>query len=441
MIDKISKLLQNNNILKVLSFLIALIAFLIISQTGSPWWRDLFQQTQVVNNVTVTTNYDSDQYYISGVPDKMPINISGSENQLIAAKNQSNAMHVVIDLSGYSAGNYTVTSQDMKFDVPSGIKASSVIDKFNVDIQKKAMQDFPIELNYNDSHNKDGFTFNTPTLSQNSVTITGGSDTISSITNVQAIVDLGGVDVSNGNGSASIDAKLVAYNKDGNIVDNVTMSTDKINVSFDYKTETVEIPVNYEFSGKDGDQYVSLICPVGSEQQCNINTQTTVKIFGNNEKIKQLTDKGELTYSVDISKLDKNQGQVMGVALVPQGVFVVGGNSKMFDVKLEKGVSKEIKDVSLQTEGLASNLTIKAVSAKDGKVNITVTGANSVINGYKDSEGKEVPGLSAGDIQAYLDLSNITKPGTYEVPILVNKNKPFSFSLSNQMIKIEIVEA
>ena len=75
-------------------------------------------------------------------------------------------------------------------------------------------------------------------------------------------------------------------------------------------------------------------------------------MFGNNESIKQLTSQGKVTYSLDLSQSDKNQGQVSGVALVPQGVYVVGGNSRLFDVKLEKGVTKTISDVSIQTDGL-----------------------------------------------------------------------------------------
>lgn len=115
MVDKISKILQNNNILKVLSFLIAFLSFLVISQSGSPWWRDLFQQTQIVDNVVVTTQYDSEQYYVTGIPSKMPISISGNENQIIAAKNQASGMHVVIDLTGYEPGQYTISSKNMRF--------------------------------------------------------------------------------------------------------------------------------------------------------------------------------------------------------------------------------------------------------------------------------------------------------------------------------------
>lgn len=440
MVDKISKLLQNNNILKVLSFLIAFLSFLVISQSGSPWWRDLFQQTQIVDNVVVTTQYDSEQYYVTGIPSKMPISISGNENQIIAAKNQASGMHVVIDLTGYEPGQYTISSKNMRFDVPSGIKASSVIGEFNIDIQKKAVQDFPITLTYSDASKQEGFTFSTPTLSQSSVTISGGAQTLNSIANVQALVDLSGIDVTKGDGSAEIEANLVAYSKDGLPVENVTLSVDKIKVSIEYKSQVIELPVDYQISGQ-GELYVASICPVDNPENCGSGEQPTVKVFGNDESIKQLTSQGKVTYSLDLSQLDKNQGQVPGVALVPQGVYAVGGNSRQFDVKLEKGVTKTITDVSIQTDGLDPSLSIKAVSAKDGKVSVTVTGAESLINGYTDADGNQVPGISAGDIGAYLDLSKITEPGSYDVPILINKNKPFTYTLSSQTIKITVVEA
>lgn len=122
MIDKLSKILQNNTVLKILAFLISFVLFLIITQTGSPFWQDIFQETQVISDVSVTTQYDKDKYYISGLPDKMPITIKGNENQLIAAKNQANAMNVVIDLNGYEPGQYKISSSDMNLMYRQGLK-------------------------------------------------------------------------------------------------------------------------------------------------------------------------------------------------------------------------------------------------------------------------------------------------------------------------------
>ncbi len=440
MLNKIEKLLQNNLVLKIIAFLIALVAFLIISQSGSPWWRNLFQQSEVINNVIVTTNYDQEKYYISGLPDRMPINISGSENNLITAKNQSNAMRVYIDLSNYDVGKYTINSQDMKFNVPPGVKASSVVEEFNISVQKKATQDYGIELNYIDPKNTTGFIFSNPKLEKNFVTITGGDETLSSIASVQAIVDLSQINLSNNNGTSNINAKLVPYNKEGNIVEEISLSQENVNLSLDYKVEAKEIPINYQFIGEEKNKYVALICPTKDNQVCNINSQSTVKIFGDSQKIKELTDKGSLIYSIDLSKLDKLEGQVEGIPILPAGVFVVDGNTKTFDVKLGPGVTKTISGVSLQTSGLNPKFSIKAVDAKEGKVDITVTGANDIINGYTNSEGKVIEGLNAQDIQAYLDLSQITSPGSYDVPILINQTKPFSYTLSNQNVHIQVVE-
>lgn len=438
MIDKISKLLQNNTILKILSFIIALIAYLIISQTGSPWWRDLFQQSQVINNVVVTTSYDNN-YFVTGIPDKMPITITGSENEIMAAKNQSDSMKVIINLDGYDPGHYTITNQDMKFDVPAGVKASSVINELDVDIQQKVTQDVPIDLNYIDKNVNDGFMFNVDSLSQNFVTVTGGSETVGTISSIEAIVNLDEIKVSGSSGDASLEAPLVAYDQAGNKVENISLSTDKITVKLSYTTDVQEIPITFEYKASN-DQYVATICPVDSEEACNVDTQSTVKIFGDSNKIKAITDKGKLTYSIDLSNITSSSGTVQGVALVPNGVFVIGGNTKQFNVTLESGVTKTINDINIETEGLNPKFSIKAVDANDSKVNVTVTGANSVINGYTDANGNQVEGLNASDLQVYIDLSDITAPGTYEVPIIVNQNKPFTYKLNHQAIKIEVVE-
>ncbi len=425
MLDKLSKILQNNTVLKILAFLISFVLFLIITQTGSPFWQDIFQETQVISDVSVTTQYDKDKYYISGLPDKMPITIKGSENQLIAAKNQTNAMNVVIDLNGYEPGQYQISSSDMNFDVPAGVKATSVISEYEITIQKRGSQSFPLELTYADTQLKDGFMFDNPKLANSYINIVGGTETLSTIANVQAIVDLNGLDTTKASGSANLNAEIKAYDVKGNIVEDIEMEKSTVGVEINYNSETKEVPISYQFSGQ-GDEYVASICPSG--ETCDANTQSTLKIFGDEEKVKEVTDVGTIKYNIDLSKVNQDTGKVPGVAILPKGVFIVGGNSREFDVKLEPGVSKTV-DVNISTQGLDSKFSIKAVDKNSVSVPVEVTGASSVINS-----------LTPEDIVASIDLSKVTEPGEYEVPITIQTSKPINYTQKTQVIKITIVE-
>ncbi len=425
MLDKLSKILQNNTVLKILAFLISFVLFLIITQTGSPFWQDIFQETQVISDVSVTTQYDKDKYYISGLPDKMPITIKGSENQLIAAKNQANAMNVVIDLNGYEPGQYQISSSDMNFDVPAGVKATSVISEYEITIQKRGSQSFPLELTYADTQLKNGFMFDNPKLANSYINIVGGTETLSTIANVQAIVDLNGLDTTKASGSANLNAEIKAYDVKGNIVEDIEMEKSTVGVEINYNSETKEVPISYQFSGQ-GDEYVASICPSG--ETCDANTQSTLKIFGDEEKVKEVTDVGTIKYNIDLSKVNQDTGKVPGVAILPKGVFIVGGNSREFDVKLEPGVSKTV-DVNISTQGLDSKFSIKAVDKNSVSVPVEVTGASSVINS-----------LTPEDIVARIDLSEVTEPGEYEVPITIQTSKPINYTQKTQVIKITIVE-
>ena len=425
MLDKLSKILQNNTVLKILAFLISFVLFLIITQTGSPFWQDIFQETQVISDVSVTTQYDKDKYYISGLPDKMPITIKGSENQLIAAKNQANAMNVVIDLNGYEPGQYQISSSDMNFDVPAGVKATSVISEYEITIQKRGSQSFPLELTYADTQLKNGFMFDNPKLANSYINIVGGTETLSTIANVQAIVDLNGLDTTKASGSANLNAEIKAYDVKGNIVEDIEMEKSTVGVEINYNSETKEVPISYQFSGQ-GDEYVASICPSG--ETCDANTQSTLKIFGDEEKVKEVTDVGTIKYNIDLSKVNQDTGKVPGVAILPKGVFIVGGNNREFDVKLEPGVSKTV-DVNISTQGLDSKFSIKAVDKNSVSVPVEVTGASSVINS-----------LTPEDIVARIDLSKVTEPGEYEVPITIQTSKPINYTQKTQVIKITIVE-
>ena len=427
--NKINMILKNNIYLKIISLIVAFIMFLFISQTGNPWWKELFTQTTLVNNVVTNVVYNNEKYYVTGLPNKMPINIQGNENNINAALKQESTFSVNIDLTDKGAGEYTIKSNDMTFNLPTGVVGSSAISEFKISIQNKSVRDFPIDINYIDGNKDLGIIFDTPTLSANVVTLTSGSETINSIANVQALVNLNDINITGSNGEANIVAKLIAYDNNGNVVENVTFSQNTINVRINYSTELVTLPIDFNFIGVT-DKYVSSICPTNAQKECSLNDEIKVQVFGDNQKIKELSKTGRITYNVDLANVIENNAKVSGVAIVPNGVYIMGGNIMEFNVTLENGSSKKLENVGLRLEGLKSGLEVKAVNQKEGLIDVEITGAKSIIDQ-----------ITNNDLNIYIDLSNINDPGTYELPILVKKTKPFNFKLDIQTIKIEVVGA
>ena len=96
---------------------------------------------------------------------------------------------------------------------------------------------------------------------------------------------------------------------------------------------------------------------------------------------------------------------------------------------MEEGITKTVKDVSLTVTDLAPEFQAKAQDIRNTKINVEITGAQSVIEKIKPE-----------DIILAIDLGHVNKPGTYQVPILIKKLDNVNYKLDQEEITIEVVE-
>ena len=426
MLEKISEILKNKNILKVMSFTIALLMFLIISETGNPFWKDFFREVKYIENVPINVIYEEEEYFVSGIPNQIPIEISGNENQVTAAEKQKSTFSIQIDLSGRTPGEYTIGNEGMKFNIPSGVDANSAVADLNVDIQERVEKEFIIDLNYVNNNVSNGIIFENPVLSESSVTVVGGNKNIDKIAAIKAFVDLGEITDNKEENKKTLTSKLVAYDKTGNVVNNITFSQETIEVTIGYKFETQSIPVIFEFTGQNT-MFVNSICPAGETTECVVNQQINVNAFGSDEGLKELTSAGGVVYTANISNIKGETGTITAFATLPNGVTILDGNMMELNLTLEKGETIN-QNLLVETTGLASGLSIQAIDELEARVNVEITGSASIIKNFQ-----------AQDIKVFIDLSEITGSGTYQIPIQIISRLPIDTKLENQIITINVV--
>ena len=79
---------------------------------------------------------------------------------------------------------------------------------------------------------------------------------------------------------------------------------------------------------------------------------------------------------------------------------------------MEKETQVNFDNIQIETRGLdTTKFMVQASSQEDAVVSVSVRGVESLLKN-----------LTEADITAYVDLSNITEPGTYKVPVYADGN-------------------
>lgn len=394
----VKKYLTNDNILKLVALVSALLIFFAVNGSGTSF-AEYFATSTTIENVPLKVEYNDD-YVVTGLPENINVIVSGPDANVEAAKRKQASLSATLNINVSEEGERTVDANEITFSSIGDVTISPIIKNYDIEVQNKISEDIPITINYvNASDLTDGLVLDDPSLSEDMVTVTGGSQDISKIEQVKAIVDLSQLNDAEGT-SAKIEAKLSAYDDQGAIVENVTMSQDTIEVTQEFTVNSIMLPINYTFTNQPADQYVSLVCDQEDVSACQSTDSTQYKaqvaVFGNKDKIEDLTS---VEYRINLANLNVNNNQVEATAVLPEGVYT-GESTQTVTVTLEEGVTKTLKDVPVVEQNLGDGLVAKVVDSKDAFIDVKITGAQSTIeqiDGNNMSVTVDLDGYKAGD--------------------------------------------
>ena len=99
---------------------------------------------------------------------------------------------------------------------------------------------------------------------------------------------------------------------------------------------------------------------------------------------------------------------------------------------METETSKDFVNQRIETTGLNEKFKVQASSEEDANVTVTVKGVNSILSKLDEKDN---------GIKAYVDLSNITEPGTYTVPVYVSGNDVrLTYTSKTKTVQVIITE-
>ena len=354
---------------------------------------DTFSSTlsssKTINNVSVTARYNSESFEATGIPVSCDITFTGDAANVNNAASKNG--YCLINMEGYTEGTHMVDLVATGYG--DNVNAIVVPSQAQVTLKRKTTAQFDLSYDFVNKNALDSkYILGIPEFENGTskVNIRASQDTLNSIALVKALIDVSGQST-----DFEVEAPLVAYNSQGQMVDaEIVPSSVKAKVSITSPHKSVPIKLNIT-----GD------APIGFALESVSMDHQTTEIYAS-ESI--LANVDEVSVNLDLSTVASDAEIILPVVL-PAGVNSSDVTMVNLKVTLGSAVSKTIDNITINS---INNDNGYGVSYADTlSVSVIVTGTQSNIDQVK-----------ASDFYVYIDFKNIQEPGTYDLPVQVTNN-------------------
>jgi YbbR domain-containing protein len=321
-------------------------------------------------------------------------------------------VHARLDLTGKSEGNYSVPIRIQTNISPVLVESVDPV-SLNVLIDRMASRIMSVHVQLA-GNLAPGFQAGTPSLTPETVSVSGPESTVDRVAQVVATVDVEGL-----RSAMDQSVELVPLDTDGTVVGGVAI---------DPKAVSISVPVQQLGGYRDLVVKVPLLGAVKSGYRLTglaINPQVVTLYSDNPEVIRTLAGYVE-TEPLDISGASADITKSLGLVL-PAGVQVVGDPLIVVQVSISAIEDSITISRPIRSQGLAPGLS---VTLSPAFVDVILSGPAPIIWSLKPAE-----------IDVFLDLSE-KGPGTYKLTPEVNMpNELKLVILSPEQVEVVIEEA
>lgn len=362
-------MLNSNTFLKIISVIVAIILWAYVIEATNPMKAQTYTDVpvQLLNEESLTAR----GLALSGEA-SYTVDVKVQAKRAELSKISAGDIIANADLFGYSMGkNYipvTVTA-------PDGVTIMEVKPiKINVVIEERVEVAKPIQVSFIGQFT-DGIEAGQVKTQPEQILVSGAKSEVSAVAYVKAEVNTTKLTTQSG----TIQAKAVAVNSAGDVVQNVRLSSSFIDVSARL-SEVKEVPLTVDISGQ--------VAPI--YEVTGMNIPSSVKIKGTQETLAGISS---LTAAaIDISTVSSTSKIPLTIPL-PDGVeFAAGYENLTVDLSIKPIATKQFTYTAdeIKKEGVdgTSNITITTP-----QITITASGSEAVI-----------AGLAKEDLQPYITL-------------------------------------
>lgn len=407
---KLERILNRPIVLLYISLICAIAVFYLVD---SKVISLVDNEAEIITGQPVNIIYNEENYVVDGVPETVDITLIGSKSNLYLAK-QIGDHKVVLDLTNYEPGTYKVK---LKYN-HSMNNVSYKLDPGSVSIKISEKESEVFNLSYdlvNENKLDKKLNISSVKLDKSEVIVKGSKETLEKISNVKALIDVEAAALTN-KGEYTVDSiKLVAYDHNGNKIENIEMVPNSISAKIKVDSYSVELPIKVVTSGNITTGYALN----------SINSSVNkVTVYGDQEILDTLT---YIEAPIDVTGLSTDK-TFSGVTLTkPAGVRHMSETTTSVTVTLDQETSKEFAGIVIEHKNLAEGYKVEALTENDRTITILAKGVSSALET-----------LEAAKIKAYIDLSGYTA-GTYEVEVkLETDDSRFALVSTTSKVNIKI---
>ena len=272
--------------LRLIALVLALVFFLSVNNMfGNIFNADNLGQksSETIQEVPVQVKYNNKSLYASEVPDKVDVEISGPQSQVLKAENGEN-IKAVLDLSGEKAGKHTTQFQvnGLNKDIDYSVKPKEA----TVNLEERVSKTLKVEPDVSNNDLDSDYKISEQSVSPETVKVTGGQDQIDKIAYLKATYKNKSKIAKN----TTDVAKITAFDRNLNKID-VSIQPNEVNLSVKVEDYSKKVKVKTKAVGSLSN---------GRELD-NINLEDQeVEIYDNKD---DLEDIDEITANVNLDNI------------------------------------------------------------------------------------------------------------------------------------------
>lgn len=305
------KIYNNPWFMKVVALVFAILLFAYVNssnnrgQTTSSVDGLSATTTDTILDVPIVVETDQDNYYVTGFPDTVSVEISGPSSIVLNTKTTKNFDIVATDLDSLGVGTHTIelVAEGLSPQLKYKISPQEV----TITIEEKKVETFSVDVEFDKSLIADGYEAGTPTVNYETVELTGTASTIDQVSEVKVVV----------NEEEGITKDIVqtlpilASDANGKKLD-VDLNPSEVTINIPVNPTSKEIPLVLNQTGTANDGFTY-------ELGLNNQADTEVSVQADDEVLKNLSS---YPVDIDVTDITKTTTQMIELPLI-EGVTMI----------------------------------------------------------------------------------------------------------------------
>jgi len=330
----LEKILTNRQALVIISLVCALITFFAIDNKFTTL---VDNSAEVLYGQKVKAIYNEEAFVVEGLPDTVDVTLIGRKWDVYLAK-QYPADEVTVDLTGLSAGQHrvnlkykqSVSSVDYKLDTSS----------VSIMIYEKVSEnrELSTDIIHKDKLNTQ-LNIESVTLNRGDAIIKGAEYKLKEVASVKALIDIENISNPKVGSTTLTDIPLVAYDKDGEIID-VEIVPEKVEAVIKITSPSKTVPIRVIPEKTPEDKAIKSLIPSVKE----------VTIYGDEVALESID---YLPVTIDASNVTSDKTYTVNLTK-PTGVREISIKTITVELTLDDITSKEMKEGQHTTHNVAS---------------------------------------------------------------------------------------